>query len=145
MKVVYLAGPFRASTAWGVEQNIRSAEERALRVAEMGASPLCPHTNTRFFDGTLNGEFWLAATLELMRRCDAVLVCPGWQNSAGTRGEIEEAARLGIPVFYAEHVLRDWLKQFRAPASTPRPEQHTRPLTPDIRFTAESKPYGGWD
>ena len=41
----------------------------------------------------------LAGTLELMRRCDAVVVIPGWEHSTGTKAEIDEAMRLEIPVF----------------------------------------------
>jgi hypothetical protein len=35
-----------------------------------------------------------------MRRCDLVVVVPGWETSGGTLKEIAEAERLGIPVFY---------------------------------------------
>jgi len=109
MKVVYIAGPFRAATAWQVERNIRAAEEQILYVAEMGASALCPHTNTRFLDGTMTGEYWLAATLELMRRCDAVLLVGDWEKSAGTRGEVAEADALGMPVFASRSDLALWI------------------------------------
>lgn len=99
MKVVYCAGPFRGETAWDVECNIRKAEELGFWVANKGAMPMIPHTNTRFFDGTLTAEFWLDGTMELMRRCDAVVMTPDWQESGGATREVEEARRLGIPVF----------------------------------------------
>lgn len=99
--VLYIAGPFRAANAWLVEQNVRRAEEAALRAAELGWVPLCPHSMTRFFDGTLTDEYWLAATLELLRRCDAILMLPGWQGSAGARAEHAEAVRLGVKVLFA--------------------------------------------
>ena len=51
MKLVYIAGPFRGSSAWDIEENIRVAERAALEVWKMGAAALCPHTNTRFFQG----------------------------------------------------------------------------------------------
>jgi hypothetical protein len=41
----------------------------------------------------------LAGTLELMRRCDAVILVHNWRDSAGSRAEVDEAKRLGIPVF----------------------------------------------
>lgn len=100
MKVVYIAGPFRAPTRWEVVGNIRRAEEVALQVASLGAMPLCPHTNTANFDGALTDGFLLEGTLELMRRCDAVILVSGWRASAGTKGEIAEARRLQLPVFY---------------------------------------------
>ncbi len=109
MKVVYIAGPFRGENSWLVEQNVRRAERLAMQVALRGAMPLCPHTNTRFFNGTLPDEFWLDGTLELLRRCDAVSLVGGWEKSAGARGEVEEAKRLGIPVFKTLYRLERWL------------------------------------
>lgn len=101
-QVVYIAGPHRADNACLREQNIRRAEEASFRVAQSGDIPLCPHSATRFFDGTLNDAYWLAATLKLLRRCDAILMVAGWQNSEGSLGELAEAERLGIPVRYDE-------------------------------------------
>lgn len=99
MKVIYIAGPFRAKTPWGIEQNIRRAEVLSLRVAKLGAMPLCPHTNTRNFEGEMPDQFWLDGTLELMAKCDAVILVEGWRNSEGSMGEVKKANELGIPVF----------------------------------------------
>lgn len=113
MKLVYIAGPFRAPTAWGIEQNIRRAETLSLEVWKLGAAALCPHANTRFFHGLCTDQTWIDGTLEMLRRCDAVLVCADSENSSGTRGEIEEARRIGIPVFHERPdgvgALREWL------------------------------------
>ncbi len=109
MRVVYIAGRYRGADAWEVERNIRKAEELAYAVAECGAMPLCPHTNTRFFNDTLDAQFWLDGTLELMRRCDAVMFTDDWQLSAGARGEHEEAERLNLPRIYSLATLKAWL------------------------------------
>jgi nucleoside 2-deoxyribosyltransferase len=109
MKVVYIAGPFTGPNNWEIELNVRSAENIAMAVAEMGGMPLCPHSNTRFFHGTISAEFWYEGTLELLRRADAVVVVSGWQRSKGTRREIDEAGRLGKPVFYSLADLSNWL------------------------------------
>jgi hypothetical protein len=100
--VVYIIGPFRAASSWGVEQNIRRAEEVALWVWSLGAAAICPHTNTRFYQGALPDEVWLEGDLAILRKCDAVLACDGWMSSEGSRKEVEEAESLGIPVFYHE-------------------------------------------
>ncbi len=92
MKIIYIAGPFRAKTAWGIEQNIRRAEEIGLLVAQAGAMPLIPHTNTRFFHGECTEQFWIDGTMELLRRCDAAVFIPGWGKSSGANGEFNEAA-----------------------------------------------------
>jgi hypothetical protein len=88
MKVVYVAGPYRAPDAWRVEQNIRAAEEVAFEVAKLGHSYICPHTNARYFDGTLTAQFWIDMTMQLMLRCDGVVLAPGWEDSAGSLGEL---------------------------------------------------------
>lgn len=110
MKVVYIAGPYRAKTAWEIEQNVRRAEEAALEVAKLGAMPLCPHTNTRFFHGLLTDEFWLNGTAELLRRSDAVYLLPGWVNSEGSVGESNLAHKLKMPIFNSLVGLADWIK-----------------------------------
>ena len=97
MKVVYIAGPFRGKTAWDVERNVRRAESWSMRVAEAGAVPLCPHTMFRYFNGTLTDEFWLRATLYLLRKCDGAVFIPFWEESVGARGEWMEAGQLLLP------------------------------------------------
>lgn len=99
MKVIYIAGKYRGRTPWEVEQNIRAAEDVAARVIQAGMMPLCPHANTRHMEGLADDEFFLAGTLELMRRCDAVVLVPNWRDSEGARAEVAEAERLGLPVF----------------------------------------------
>lgn len=116
MPVAYIAGPFRAKNAWLREKNIREAEELALRVAECGVAPLCPHTNTRFFDGTLSDEFWLAATMELLRRSDVIVLTNRWVESSGARAEYEWARDNGLVVFGECHVpgeLSIWADAFK--------------------------------
>lgn len=109
MKIVYIAGPFRGPNAWVVEENIRRAERLALEVWRMGAAVLCPHTNTRFFDGAAPDKFFLEGDLEMLRRCDAVLMTGDWEKSTGARAEQAFALGHGIPVFYHLSHVKDWL------------------------------------
>lgn len=99
MKVIYIAGKYRGPTPWAVEQNIRAAEDVAAKVIQAGHMPLVPHANTRHMESLADDAFFLAGTLELLRRCDAVLCTSNWRDSVGARGEVEEARRLGLPVF----------------------------------------------
>ena len=113
MKVVYIAGPYRAATAWQIEQNIRRAEAVALNVARLGAMPLCPHALTRHYHGELTDRFWLDGTAELLRRCDAVMFVDGWEDSEGSRAELDIAIQMKIPTFYECNIgyghLKNWL------------------------------------
>lgn len=108
MLVIYICGPFRAPTDWGRVQNIRRAEAAALEVWRAGMVALCPHMNTANFDGAAPDGVWLAGDLELLRRCDAVLLVEGWDNSSGARAEIVEAKRWLVPVFEEIEQLRLW-------------------------------------
>ncbi len=109
MKVVYIAGPFRGPNAWEIEENIRRAERLALEVWRLGAAALCPHTNTRFFQGAAEDAVWLDGDIELLNRCDAVLLTPDWKLSSGARAEHDHAKGRGLPIFYFLVDLKTWL------------------------------------
>ncbi len=116
--LIYVAGAYRNADPWLCEQNIRAAESIGYDVARCGAYPVIPHSNTRpYFASAASDELWLAGTLELMRRCDAVVFAPSWVNSSGARGEHAEAVRLGLPIFGVDHLydgtLHAWVKRFQ--------------------------------
>ncbi len=98
--LVYVAGPYRAGSEWGLVENIRNAESVALLAWSLGCAVICPHKNTAHFGGAMNlpDEVWLRGDMTMLRRCDAVVLCPGWRRSAGTLAEVAEAEALGIPV-----------------------------------------------
>lgn len=110
MKVIYVAGKLTGMDNFEISRNVRAAEDVGMAVAVAGASPMIPHTNTGLiFFGTCSAQFWYDATLALMRRCEAVILVPGWEESKGTQGELVEAKRLGLPVFYNVTELSAWL------------------------------------
>ena len=118
MKLVYIAGPYRSQTIWGVEQNVQAAQHAGAQVMRVpGLYPVIPHMNTRHMEGIVDDSHVLAGTLEMLRRCDAVLVIEGWKNSEGARGEVDEAVRLGLPVLYEwgdKSYLADTLRRLAA-------------------------------
>ncbi len=118
--LIYVAGPYTAKTAWGIEQNIHAARAMGVLIAKHGAYPVIPHSNTGGFHGEAPEEMFYAGTLELMRRCDGVAFLDNWKMSAGARAEYEEAGKLGRPVwsptgFLGKLVpLSDWLASVAA-------------------------------
>jgi hypothetical protein len=116
MKVVYVAGPITAYNSkgqwdcWTSENYVRQAEEVALRLWLAGIAAICPHTMGRFWNGVegASHEMWLAGDKEIIRRCDAIVVCPGWKKSVGTNEEIAYALSHGIPVFYSAQNCIAW-------------------------------------
>lgn len=100
--LIYVAGPYRAATRDDIARNIDAARVVGISAAALGWFPVIPHANTAHMELALPGlgdDFWLAGTLEMMERCDAVVLVPGWENSAGTLGEIARADELRIPIF----------------------------------------------
>jgi nucleoside 2-deoxyribosyltransferase len=110
VKVIYIAGPFRGPSSWDVQQNIMRAMALALEVWRRDAVALCPHSNTMFFDGAAPDHVWLEGDLELLKRCDAVLLTDDWERSTGARAEVKFAVSLGIPVFTSIDQLDVFLK-----------------------------------
>lgn len=100
MKVLYVAGPYRAKTEYQVLQNIREAEAIAVELWKMGFAVICPHKNTAFLGGAkdMPDSVWLRGDLEIIERCDAIVLSPRWRTSTGTIAEKEHAQKLGIPV-----------------------------------------------
>lgn len=110
MRVIYVAGRFSAPDQWQRARNVRAAEVVAFAVAQAGAMPLNPLAITHNFYGTLDEEkLWYPGTLELMRRCDAMILVPGWEGSKGVTAEVEEAKRIGLRVFERVDELKAWL------------------------------------
>lgn len=159
-KVIYVAGALIADDHYKIRLNIDRAAAVGFEVSKLGAYPAIPHTNTgAWFIGTHTSELWYELTLEFMRRCDAVILVPGWENSKGTRGEKEEAERLNIPVFDSIAGLAAWLadseiieramKQFGLGACVGRNEQYPdKPLFVGAREKGEWKMFGAgatWD
>ena len=120
--LVYIAGPFRAKTPFLIEENIRSAERIGLKVCEYGAVALIPHTMYRFFQNSLPDDFWLDAGLDLLRKCDAIVMGPGWTTSTGSCREREVAVLLKLPVFdfdkETDRLFPHWVVQFGLPRTS---------------------------
>ena len=111
MRLIYICGPFRAPTAWQVEQHVRRAEVLALAVWKLGAVAVCPHTMSRHFHGEMEDWHWLQGDLELLARCDALITVGNWEESVGALGEVAYARDQDIPVFHALDTLAEWLTQ----------------------------------
>lgn len=112
--VVYVAGPYRASTEWGVFQNIRAAEHYALAIWKLGAASICPHKNTEMFGGAADDSVWLEGDKAILARCDAVFGMPSWRESTGATAEIQLAETLGIPFFEDLESISNWIQDFIA-------------------------------
>ena len=111
MKLVYIAGPYRALSHFGVERNILDAQAAALAVIAHGKRigedwfPVIPHSMTYGIAQKMpmTDKFWLKGTMMLLRQCDAVVVFGRYNESDGTRAELREAVSLDFPIYIAEN------------------------------------------
>lgn len=98
VKVIYVAGPFRATTQWRIMQNVKRAEDVSLKLWKLGYAVICPHTMTQHFQDECPDEVWLKGCLELMTRADAIYLLKGWENSEGSIAELKIAREIGLAV-----------------------------------------------
>lgn len=100
VRILYVAGPYRADTEHGVLRNIQRAEQLAAELWRLGYVVLCPHKNSAHFGGLIADDSWLSRDLELLARCDGIVMGYGWERSRGSVEEERFARSMGLHVFY---------------------------------------------
>lgn len=97
-KVVYVSGKYSGN----IDENIHAARLAAIKIWEHGNIALTPHLNTAHFEIDCNCKYedYIEGDLELLERCDAVVMLPGWEESAGAVKERNAALIEMIPIFY---------------------------------------------
>jgi len=84
MKLAYIAGPYRDDRgAWYIRQNIRKAEDVGIELLKMGYIPIVPHKLMGLWDGIVPDDIFLQCGLEILKRCDLIVMLPEWENSEG--------------------------------------------------------------
>lgn len=106
MKIIFIAGPVRGDgTKEGQNKNIEFAREYIHLFIKNDIPFYSPHLNIDQEVLNLGSEFndfsW-QLNAEFLRRSDALAVLPGWENSEGTKMEIENATKRSLPIFYLE-------------------------------------------
>ena len=78
--------------------NIRHAESYAKEYIKQGYAVICPHKNTAHFEGLVPYRDFIAADIEILSRCDAIVMIPGWKNSTGAKIEFLFAFFCGLEI-----------------------------------------------
>ena len=99
MELIYVAGKYRATTEWDLEQNIRVAEDATVRLVRLGYAVICPHKNTAHLGGSAPDEVWLQMYIEIVGRCDGIYLLKGWQQSKGAVRELKHALAQRLTVY----------------------------------------------
>jgi len=104
--MVYVAGRYTTDAREGREANVAIADVVGRELLGLGFIPIIPHKISCHWDddpilcakGFDDPQKWLEEfCFPLLRRCDAVFLCPGWENSTGAKAESVEACRLRLP------------------------------------------------
>jgi len=104
MKLAFVSGPYRAKTINEIHDNIEQARHVAIGLWRLGYAVHCPHTGSAYMDGVVPDEVFLAGDIEILKRCDLVVMVPEWRHSSGSREEYAVAREHGIPVFDWDNV-----------------------------------------
>jgi nucleoside 2-deoxyribosyltransferase len=99
---VYVAGPISSDKLLTSMENIRRGVTMSAFLIKEGFHVFCPFIDILFamVNQHLDVEDYQRNSMAWLEVSDAVLVLPGYENSAGTKQEIARALELGIPVCY---------------------------------------------
>ena len=98
MKVAYISGSYRSNAINGIYENIQKARQVALKYWNLGYAVICPHLNTAFMDGSCGDHIWLQGDIEILKRCDVIVLLNGWIKSEGAREEYKAALAHGLVI-----------------------------------------------
>lgn len=100
MKLVYIAGAYRARTISEVFDNIMIARKAAIDLWQKGFVVICPHLNSFLMDGDVDDDTFLKGDIEILKRCDAIFMIKNFKRSLGAIKELEKAKELGLEIIY---------------------------------------------
>lgn len=103
MKTLYISHPFT-----GNEKDNAIDAERIRKDLQERYSGICFINPLSMFGGAETDYcLSLALALEVLSRCDGIIMYPGWQESGGCRAEKAFAMREGMEIYNLESFLQD--------------------------------------
>lgn len=97
---IYLAGKYSDDNVIEVLNNIRTGIKVAAQLLKSGNDVFCPWLDYQFqfFEELTMEDYYRYSMSFLEHWAEEVWVLPGWENSEGTKKEVEQANLLLIPV-----------------------------------------------
>jgi hypothetical protein len=111
--LVYVSGKYSGD----IDANIEIAAQIAAQLWDEGHAVICPHMNTAHFENRClaTWENYIAGDLNMISRCDAMVMIPGWEDSKGAVVEKDYAEKLHIPIWYYPDVPELHITEQRSP------------------------------
>lgn len=109
--IYYVCSPYRGKTPEQVQVHFDYAVQLTREMLLYGHCPITPHL---YITACVNDDepderkIGLEAALQLLEKCDAVIVGQRFGISEGMAAEIEKAKQLNKPVFYRDHNIADF-------------------------------------
>ena len=103
--VVYIAGCYSDGNrleATTRELNRLKMQEYSLRFMALGCATINPIENDMwaYDNGSLSYDDALSNDFAVIKKCDFIFMCPGYENGSGAMKEYEFAIRNKIPVLF---------------------------------------------
>jgi len=101
-KLIYVSGPYTAPTDNEINENIQRAEDIAVMLMRNGFDVITPHKNTSGYQQyEFTHERYLEQDINVLSRCDAILMMNNWRESKGACIEMDYAKEENIPIIYS--------------------------------------------
>jgi hypothetical protein len=112
--LIYVSGRYSGD----IDTNIEAAAQVASELWKKGHAVICPHLNTAHFEqrcSEVTYETYINGDLNMIARCDGMVMVPGWETSPGAREESDYAHALKIPVWYYPDLPELHVTELRSP------------------------------
>lgn len=97
---IYVAGKYSADNIIDILNNMRTGIKVASHILKAGHEPFCPFLDYQFqfFEDLTIDDYYRYSMSFLEHWADELWILPGWENSQGTKKEIDRARELNVPV-----------------------------------------------
>jgi len=99
--LLYISGKLTEGDISSSLDNIEYAKTIFEKYLELGFSVFCPHLNCSFRT-SLSYNDWLEMDLEVLSRCDGIVMLSNWMHSRGAILELKYAIENNISLFFDE-------------------------------------------
>lgn len=101
---LYIAGAMSSPNPVTFLENLRDGQRLSTRALLAGHAVFSPFIDFQLFfqtreDEEITADMIKNSSMAWLRVSEAVLLVDGWKHSIGTKAELAEARRLGIPIY----------------------------------------------